>query len=268
MGVAEVPEHGLFVVAHPAREVRIAESLITRGFRHILQDAQLLLHHLLAIPRHLAPLRKHIVLDVVALLRCQVTPSLFVAAQACLLLRRHVIPLTELLANLVLFVRREALERMAVLQDALTLLRAKVAHGIDPGTSRACAGLLAVVQIWALSVVARPVQIVVAGAVLIIEIILRWMIISLVGISRTIRIRRRTIRIRMVLRMRRGRMRLSLRGPVVMRLLCPGAPGRRGKARGRENHCAELEILPHFLRFCSSARPLFLRSGPAAGGRY
>jgi hypothetical protein len=242
--VAQVVQHGLFVVAHAAGEVRIIQALIARRFRHVLQHAELLFHDLLTVPGHLAPLWQNVVLNMVALVGSQVAPGLLVLAEAGLLLRRHVIPLTKLLANLALLVRREVLKGVAVLQNAFALLWAEIAHGVHPRTRRAYAHLLAVVQTRALSIV--------PGTVLIIEIVLcRRTIVPRIRIRRAILVRRRTVGVWMILILRvrlRSRMRLLRLGrPIIMRLLRPSAGGKRGKTGQRQNRCAELEIFPHFL---------------------
>jgi hypothetical protein len=123
VSVAEVMQHGSFLVGHATGEVRIVQALITRGFRHILQDAELLFHHLLAVPRHLAPARKYVILDVVALLRREIPPGLLALAKVGALLRRHVIPLIELLPDLVLLIWRKILERATALQHVFALAR-------------------------------------------------------------------------------------------------------------------------------------------------
>src|SRR5215469_8448862 len=115
MRVTQIPQHRLFVVAHPLREVWVIQPLVARRFRHILKHAQLLLHHLLAVPRHLLPLRQHVVFDVLALLRRQLPPVVFFDLLVRPLLWRHAVPLIELLPDLVLLVRRKALEGFTVL---------------------------------------------------------------------------------------------------------------------------------------------------------
>lgn len=260
--VAQVLQHGSFVVVHAAGKIRIVEPLIPRGLRHVLQHAKLLLHHLLTVPRHLLPLGPDIILDVLLLFRGQIPPGLFLLAEIGLLRFRKVIPLIELLANLGLFIGREILECAAVLQDAFTLRRTKVAHGINPGTRGADARLLALVQVRARLVVARTI--------LIIESILR-MTVALVRIRGSIRISRaictgrRTVRIGAILilrmRLRLRRMSLRLRRPIVVGLLRPHHSGKRSKARQRQNDCAELGIFPHCL-FCFAAAPT--RPGAAA----
>src|SRR5215469_12544275 len=99
------------------------------------------------------------------LFRRQIAPGLLLLPQAGLLLRRHAVPLIELLPDLGLFVGRKILERAAVLQDALTLLRSEVAHRIDPRTRRAHTHLLTVVQSRATCIG--------GGTALVIEIVLR-----------------------------------------------------------------------------------------------
>src|SRR5215468_7858039 len=61
--------------------------LITRGFRHVLQDIEPAADCPLAIRRKLAPLRQYIILDVILLLGCQPVP-VFQAPLYSLLFRR------------------------------------------------------------------------------------------------------------------------------------------------------------------------------------
>src|SRR5258707_12200557 len=121
--MAQVLQSGTFFVAEAAVEIRIVQALIAGRLRHILQHTQLLLDYLLAIPRHLAPPGQYVVFDVLALLWRQAAPSAFLLLQISFLRRIHVVPLAELLANPALLIGRETLERLAVLQDTLALLR-------------------------------------------------------------------------------------------------------------------------------------------------
>src|SRR6267378_3224895 len=121
--MAQVPQSGTFFVAEAADEIRIVQALIAGRLRHILQHTQLLLDYLLAIPWHLAPPGQYVVFDVLALLWRQAAPSAFLLLQISFLRRIHVVPLAELLANPALLIGRETLERLAVLQDTLALLR-------------------------------------------------------------------------------------------------------------------------------------------------
>src|SRR5271169_743203 len=134
--VAQILQHGLLILAHSLRKVRIVQPLIPRRFRHVLQHAQLLLHYLLAVPRHLLPLRQHVVLDVVSLLGRHPPPIVFLNLLVRPLLRRHFIPLIELLPNLVLLLGRKILERAAILQHLVALLWRQRAHLIHPGPRR------------------------------------------------------------------------------------------------------------------------------------
>ena len=118
------------------------EALIACGFRHVLEHAQFLLQDLLTVPRHLAPFRKHVILDVIALSRASSGSRLPLSNASLALLRGHVVPLIELLADFVLLIRRKILEGAAVLQDALALCRRQIAHGVDPRACRTHAKLL------------------------------------------------------------------------------------------------------------------------------
>src|SRR5262249_5473171 len=129
--MAQVVEHGAVFIAHAVRKIGISEAAVTRGLRHILQDAQLLLNRLLTLPRELAPLRQYVVLDVIALLRSQVTPGVFFLAKIRTLLRVHAIPLVELVADAILLLGREILKRPTALELPLALLRGHVAHLVD-----------------------------------------------------------------------------------------------------------------------------------------
>lgn len=123
MHVAQVLQRGFFLIGHTLGKIRIGKALIARGLWHVLQDAKLLFDHLLAIPRHLPHLRQYIILNVVALLRCEASPRSLLLLKVCPLRRGHMIPLIELLANLGLLVGRQILERLAILQHAFALLR-------------------------------------------------------------------------------------------------------------------------------------------------
>lgn len=145
MHVTQVLQGGFFLLGHALGEIRISEALVACGLRHILQDTEFLLDHLLAVPGHLLHFRQHIIFDVVALLRSQIAPSLFLVVQIGALGRRHVIPLIELLANLGLLIGRQILKRSAVLQNAFALCGCHRTHLVNPGTSCSHAQLLALV---------------------------------------------------------------------------------------------------------------------------
>jgi hypothetical protein len=89
MQVAQVPKRRPILVAHALRKPRIAQPLIPRRLRHILQHAQSIADRLLPIGRHLPPLWQHIVPHMVALLRRHTIPNLRAIAQHLLLCWRH-----------------------------------------------------------------------------------------------------------------------------------------------------------------------------------
>lgn len=244
MGMAQVAEHGPLVVGHTVSEIGIIEALIARGFRHVLQDAKLLLQHLLAIPGHLAPLGKHIVLDVVALARSEFSPSLLILAQAIALLRVHVIPLIELLTNAVLFVEGKALEGAAALQHTLALRGRQVAHGVDPRPRSTNAELLPLIQIA--NVAIGPIVIARLRSNVRLCAVVRVRRMILVG-RRTIGIVRRSIRMRLCwvgLRLGRMRLWLRLRRTIRVGLLRPSIAG-SGKTDRRQKCYSELESRAH-----------------------
>jgi len=208
--VAEIVEHGTVLVRHAAGEIRIAETAIARGLRHVLQDAELLLDGLLALPGHLAPTGQHIGLDVVTLFGSQAAPGIFFFAQIGALLRGHTVPLAELIADSILLFGRQVLKSLTASQNALALLRSEVAHLVDERACSPSAKLLARNQSGA---TIRPIGVGAVGA------IARIIGSETVGAIRTNGRGGRTIRIR--LKTVAG-LRLSLpRGwPVGIRVAC------------------------------------------------
>src|SRR5579863_3022786 len=99
MQVAQIVKRGFVFIAHAAGKIWIAQPLVACGLWHILQYAELLLNHLLALPRHLPPSRQHVVLDVILLLRSQAPPGALVFAKPLSLLWGHPVPLIELLPD-------------------------------------------------------------------------------------------------------------------------------------------------------------------------
>jgi len=264
MRVAQIFQHRLLIIAHAPRKVRIVQPLIPRRFRHVLQHAQLLLHHLLPVPRHLLPLRKHIILDVVSLLGRHSAPVVFLNLLVRPLLRRHPVPLIELLPNLVLLVWRKILKRLAVLQHLVPLLGSQRAHLVDPRPRRSRTHLL---------FLRRPRSISIGRPIRIIEVVYRGTVRTVilihrrsVGIARPRSIHRRAISV-LILRVRRRcrrlrymwlrhtRLRWLLRRPVRIRLLLrPSTHGEHGAARHRQHRHSDLESLLHAL---SSLLPYF-----------
>ena len=87
MQMAQVVQHRFIFFAHTAREVRIIQVLVARGFRHVFQHVQPASNGPLPVRRQLLPSRQDIVLDVIPLLRRQSAPDPLPVAQLLLLLR-------------------------------------------------------------------------------------------------------------------------------------------------------------------------------------
>jgi hypothetical protein len=118
MQVAQIMQRALIFLTHAARKIRIAQPLIPRGFRHILQHAKPLLDRLLAVRRHLLPLGQHIVADMIALLR------------------RHFLPNLRAFAKLLLLRRWQVPEPLLILEDSLFFLRRHIPPAILPVRQR------------------------------------------------------------------------------------------------------------------------------------
>jgi len=176
-------------VAHSPRKIRIAQPPVPRRLRHILQHTQLLLNHLLPLPRNLPPSRQNVVLHVAPLFRRHSPPGIFFRAKVRALLRVQSVPLIKLLPNPALLFWRQILERTAALQHTIALLRIQITHAVHKRTRRANTNLLPGSQRRSGSTFMRPI----------IEVIgsrrfrhrSRWTIRSIVGL---------TLRIRCVLR--------------------------------------------------------------------
>jgi hypothetical protein len=107
MEMAEVAQGGAIFVSHAAGKVWIVEVTVARVLGHVLQNTEALLNGFLALRRHVAPGRQNIVLDVIALLRS------------------HLLPDAATLAHILLLLRRQLAEALAILQDALAVFGAK-----------------------------------------------------------------------------------------------------------------------------------------------
>ncbi len=105
MEMAQISKRGFIFFAHAARKVRIAQMLIARRLRHVLQHRQPVLDRPLPVRRHLLPPRKNIILDV------------------RLLLWRHLLPHMRTLAHILLLLRRQLVEAPLILLQCLALLR-------------------------------------------------------------------------------------------------------------------------------------------------
>jgi hypothetical protein len=87
--MAQIPKRGFIFLAHAAREVRIAQMLIARRLRHILQHRQPVLDRPLPVRRHLLPPGEHLILDVRLLLLSHALPHFGAPPHVVLLLRRQ-----------------------------------------------------------------------------------------------------------------------------------------------------------------------------------
>ena len=143
-------------IAHSPRKIRIAQPPVPRRLRHILQHTQLLLNHLLPLPRNLPPSRQNVVLHVAPLFRRHSPPGIFFRAKVRALLRVQAVPLIKLLPNPALLFWRQTLERTAALQHTIPLLRIQITHAVYKRTRRAYAHLLPRPQRCPSSAFVRP----------------------------------------------------------------------------------------------------------------
>ena len=89
MQVAQIVQQSFIFFVHAAREAWIRQPPVSRFFRHILQDLQPLPDGLAAVRWHLFPPWQYVTTDVLPLLR------------------RHAVPHTRTIAELILSVRRQ-----------------------------------------------------------------------------------------------------------------------------------------------------------------
>ncbi len=156
MQMAQIMQRLPVLIAHSTRKIRVAQPPVPRRLRHILQHAQLLLNHLLPLPRNLPPSRQNVVFHVAPLFRRHSPPGIFLRAQVRPLLSAQMVPLIELLPNSALLFRRQILERTAALQHAIPLLRIQIAHAVHKRTWRANTNLLPRSQRGPRSAFVRP----------------------------------------------------------------------------------------------------------------
>ena len=110
MHVAQIAQHGLIFFAHATRKIRVIQMLVPRRFRHVLQHTQSLPDRFLPIRRHLFPVRQNIVLDVGLLLGCQFSPVLLRILDFLLFLWRQPVEFLLILQHLLLLLRSQILE--------------------------------------------------------------------------------------------------------------------------------------------------------------
>lgn len=112
MHVAQVAKHSLVFVAHAPCEVRVIQMLIPRRLWHVLQNVQAALDRVPTRRGQLFPRRKHVVADVILLLRRQLGPD----AQA--------------IPHFLLLLRWKLPEAPFVLLKFLPLLGREIAHAV------------------------------------------------------------------------------------------------------------------------------------------
>lgn len=89
MQMAQIAQRSAVFFAHAPSEVGIPQMLITRELRHVLQYAQALFNRFLSLRRQIAPVRQHIIFNVIALLGSHLLPHSLAVAHVLLLLRRQ-----------------------------------------------------------------------------------------------------------------------------------------------------------------------------------
>src|SRR5262249_49535155 len=115
--------HGFVFFVHAAREVRIAQVLVARRLRHVLEHIQAAANGALAIRGKLLVLRSDIVLDVLPLLWGHAAPDALAVSELLLLLRRE--PAELLLILLPFLRRRRALRERRPVRIARTSFAAR-----------------------------------------------------------------------------------------------------------------------------------------------
>jgi hypothetical protein len=87
--MAQIAERSSVFCAHTAGKVGVAQMLVARKLRHVLEHAETLLDGFLPLWRQIAPSGQYIILNVIALLRGHLLPHPLAVAHVLLLLRRQ-----------------------------------------------------------------------------------------------------------------------------------------------------------------------------------
>jgi len=131
----------LFVRAQALHESRVVQRRLTVCGTHLLQRVQTARDHLLAIRRHLLPLRQQRSLDVLALLGGHALPGFRAIFHGAPFRRRKAVVPLQILADLLLPVRRQTSEAFVVLQETLLFLRRHLPQPLRPWTRQPCSAL-------------------------------------------------------------------------------------------------------------------------------
>src|ERR1700676_5331848 len=87
--MAEIAQRSAVFCAHTASKVGVVQMLVARELGHVLKNAETLLDGFLSLWRQIAPVRQHLIFNVIPLLRRHLLPHPFAVAQVLLLLRRQ-----------------------------------------------------------------------------------------------------------------------------------------------------------------------------------
>ena len=133
--VAQIAQHRSVFFTHAARKVRIAQVLIPRRLRHVLQHTQTLLNCSPAIRRHLAPFRHHFVTHVILLLPRHLSPDSSTIEHFLPLRRGEVSKPVVVLDDLPFFFRAQVPKSLLRARWLSVCRRWPVGINVGPGTS-------------------------------------------------------------------------------------------------------------------------------------
>lgn len=123
MQMAQIAQCSAVFRAHAPSKIWISQMIIACELRHVLENAQALLDSFLSLRRQIAPIRQHIILDVIALLRGHLLPHPLTVAHVLLLLRGQLPKTSLILEHPLLVLVTEAL-RLIVSIRIVIILRA------------------------------------------------------------------------------------------------------------------------------------------------
>jgi hypothetical protein len=197
MHVGQIPESGLILFTHPSGKIRVIQSLILGGFRHVLQNLQSLINRLSSLNRHLFPFWQDVVSDVRLLPWSQALPRLVVLLNSLFLRRRKILIFLIVLDQLLLILRRPFVKFFGRLWRRVrgrrpiriaTRIAVGTRHGIRP--VRAVSLRISPASVWPPPLLRRPRRIV---RLLVLRLRRPWLRRSRLGSWRRM-LRRRRIR--------------------------------------------------------------------------
>jgi hypothetical protein len=128
----QATQHGLFVRTQTPHKLRIVQGGLAVCRTHLLQRVQTTGDHLLAVRRHLLPFRQQRSLHILPLIRRHALPRRSAIFQRTTFCGRQIIVLLQILANLLLPLRRQAAEAFVILQKVILLLRRHLPEALHP----------------------------------------------------------------------------------------------------------------------------------------